>query len=266
MHSILDQLRGRRSGDPASIRQSVPGALISLNAVTARYGSTVAVREIDLAVKPGEIVAILGANGAGKTTTLKAIVGLVDISGGSVVYNEEDVTGLAPERIVERGVSLTPEGREVFGSLTTLENLRVGAGTKSQRAFPERFDQVLRLFPVLRDKLDVFAGLLSGGEQQQLAIARSLMSDPKLLLLDEPSLGLAPIVVERVFELIESLRDRGTTLIIAEQNVNKALKVADRAYVLKTGRVELEGSSTELRETGEVERAFLGLGVTEAAR
>ena len=260
MHSILTQLRRRSTRESDSVRKAEPGTLIALQSVTARYGSTVAIRDVDLVVKPGEIVAILGANGAGKTTTLKTIVGLVDMS-GAVVYDGEDIAGLAPERIVERGISLTPEGREVFGSLTTRENLRVGAGLTGQDAFAERLDRALELFPVLNDKLDVFAGLLSGGEQQMLAIARSLMSDPKVLLLDEPSLGLAPIIVERVFELIGSLRDQGTTLIIAEQNVEKALQVADRAYVFSTGRVELQGDSTDLRETGDVERAFLGLGV-----
>jgi branched-chain amino acid transport system ATP-binding protein len=164
---------------------------------------------------------------------------------------------------VERRLSLTPEGRQVFGSLTCLENLRVGAGINGQSQFADRRDQVLELFPVLRDKLDVFAGLLSGGEQQQLAIARSLMSDPEVLLLDEPSLGLAPLIVERVFELIVTLRDRGMSLMIAEQNVDKALQIADRAYVLSTGRVELEGTASKLLERTEIEEAYLGLGVRE---
>jgi len=261
MPSILTQLKRWSSRRPPDGREPSGDALIHLEAITARYGSTVAVRDVDLTVKPGEVVAILGANGAGKTSTLKAIVGMIDVSGGRIVYAGEDITGLSPERIVERGISLTPEGREVFGSLTTRENLRVGAGINGQREYPQRLEEALTLFPVLQDKLDVFGGLLSGGEQQQLAIARSLMSDPELLLLDEPSLGLAPIVVERVFELIEQLRARGTTLILAEQNVERALRVADRAYVFSTGRVELEGESAELRETGDVERAFLGLGV-----
>jgi len=270
MPTVLTQLR-RWSSRRSPVARSHAGnshagnSLISLQAITAHYGSTIAVRGVDLNVKQGEIVAILGANGAGKTSTLKAIVGMIDLSEGSIVYDGEDITGKAPERIVERGISLTPEGREVFGSLTSRENLRVGAGINGQSEYPERLEEVLTLFPVLRDKLDTFGGLLSGGEQQQLAIARSLMSDPKLLLLDEPSLGLAPIIVERVFELIGQLRDRGTTLILAEQNVDRALQIADRAYVFNTGRVELEGDSTRLRETGDVERAFLGLGVEDGA-
>lgn len=264
MPSILPQLRRRGSRKPEVHERSTADSLVSLRSVTANYGSTVAIRDLDLEVREGEIVSILGANGAGKTTTLKTIVGLVNVADGRVAYRGEDITGLAPERIVERGVSLTPEGREVFGSLTCRENLRVGAGLSGQHAYPERLQQALELFPVLEDKLDVFAGLLSGGEQQQLAIARSLMSAPDLLLLDEPSLGLAPIIVGRVFELITQLRDRGTTLIIAEQNVDKALQIADRAIVLSAGRVELEGDSKTLREGGEVERAFLGLGVSGA--
>jgi len=265
MPPILTQLRRCSSRRSSVARNTAGDSLVSLHAVTAHYGSTIAVRAVDLEVKEGEIVAILGANGAGKTSTLKAIVGMIDLSGGTVRYEGRDITGLPPERIVERGISLTPEGREVFGSLTTRENLRVGAGIAGQRAYPERLEEVLALFPVLRDKLDVFGGLLSGGEQQQLAIARSLMSDPNLLLLDEPSLGLAPIIVERVFELIARLRDRGMTLILAEQNVDRALQIADRAYVFSTGRIELEGDSTRLRETGDVERAFLGLGVEDGA-
>lgn len=267
MLSILPKFNRRGSRKSVVDMQSASNSskpLISLHSVTANYGSTIAIRDVDLEVRRGEIVAILGANGAGKTTTLKTIVGLVDVAGGTIAYNGEDITGLAPERIVERGIALTPEGREVFGSLTCRENLRVGAGLSGQGAYEERLERALQLFPVLRDKLEVFAGLLSGGEQQQLAIARSLMSEPDVLLLDEPSLGLAPIIVERVFELITQLRDRGTTLIIAEQNVDKALQIANRAIVLSTGRIELEGASESLRRGSEVERAFLGLGVSDA--
>ena len=241
------------------------GSLLLVDGVTARYGSTIAVRDVTLRVDAGEVVAILGANGAGKSTTLKTIVGLLRASDGRIVFNGKDITKLPPERIVRRGVTLVPEGRQVFGGLTVEENLRMGAGMAPTATFLDRRAQMLELFPVLSTKLDVFAGLLSGGEQQQLAIARALMSDPTLLLLDEPSLGLAPIIVERVFELIEELRSRGTTLMLAEQNVEKALQVADRAYVFSTGRVELEGPADELREHAGVEEAYLGLGVRDSA-
>jgi branched-chain amino acid transport system ATP-binding protein len=260
MRETLAKLTGR---DRRGAEVSATAPLLALEKVTARYGSTVAIRDVDITLGPGEVVAILGANGAGKTTTLNAIVGLVAVSSGRISHRGRDITPLSPERIVERRVSLTPEGRQVFGSLTCLENLRVGAGIRGQSQFADRRDEVLELFPVLRDKLDVFAGLLSGGEQQQLAIARSLMSDPDVLLLDEPSLGLAPLIVERVFELIVTLRERGMSLMIAEQNVDKALQIADRAYVLSTGRVELEGTASKLLERTEIEEAYLGLGVRE---
>jgi branched-chain amino acid transport system ATP-binding protein len=261
MRETLAKLRARDRQGAEEVSATAP--LLALEGVTAKYGTTTAIRDVDITLGPDEVVAILGANGAGKTTTLNAIVGLVAVSSGRITHRGGDITRLSPERIVERRLSLTPEGRQVFGSLTCLENLRVGAGINGQSQFADRRDQVLELFPVLRDKLDVFAGLLSGGEQQQLAIARSLMSDPEVLLLDEPSLGLAPLIVERVFELIVTLRDRGMSLMIAEQNVDKALQIADRAYVLSTGRVELEGTASKLLERTEIEEAYLGLGVRE---
>ena len=239
------------------------GSVLLVEGVTARYGSTIAVRDVTLRVGAGEVVAILGANGAGKSTTLKTIVGLVRASAGRIFFNGDEITSQPPERVVRRGVTLVPEGRQIFGSLTVEENLRMGAGMAPAATYLDRRAEMLEMFPILSEKLGVFAGLLSGGEQQQLAIARALMSDPKLLLRDEPSLGLAPIIVERVFELIETLRSRGTTLLLAEQNVEKALLVADRAYVFSTGRVELEGPAGELRENADVEQAYLGLGVTD---
>jgi branched-chain amino acid transport system ATP-binding protein len=237
--------------------------LLTVDNLTARYGSTVAVRDVSLDIKRGEVVAILGANGAGKSTTLNTIVGLVTPADGTIVFEGERIEALPTERIVKRGISLVPEGRQVFATLTVEENLRIGAGLDGQRDFEQRRGELLELFTALQRKLGVFAGLLSGGEQQQLAIARSLMSDPKLLLLDEPSLGLAPIIVEQVFELIRKLRDQGTTLILAEQNVDKALRIADRAYVFSTGRVELVGAAAELRADPVVEQAYLGLGVPD---
>jgi branched-chain amino acid transport system ATP-binding protein len=243
--------------------RAVDETLLEVDAIVARYGSTLAIRGVSMSVRPGEIVALLGANGAGKTTTLKTIVGLLRCAEGRIVFDGDDITSLPPERVVRRGLTLTPEGREVFGRLTVDENLRMGAGFAKQPVFEARREQVLEMFPILHEKRDVFAALLSGGQQQQLAIGRSLMSDPKLLLLDEPSLGLAPIVVEQVFELITTLRDQGRTVILAEQNVDKALQIADRAYVLNTGRVEIEGDADALRQNPDVEQAYLGLGVKD---
>jgi branched-chain amino acid transport system ATP-binding protein len=249
----------KREVDPAM--RPGEGSVLSLRGVTARYGATVAISGISLDVMPGEIVTILGANGAGKTTTLGAVMGLVPPADGHVFFKGEEITGDAPESIVDLGIALSPEGRRVFGKLTVEENLRIGAGTKGQGKVPERYAEVVELFPVLERKRDDFAGLLSGGEQQMLAIGRALMSAPQLLLLDEPSLGLAPIIVSTVFELIERLRDRGITIVLVEQNVDRALKIADRGYVLSTGRVQLSGEADELREGSAVEEAYLGLGV-----
>jgi branched-chain amino acid transport system ATP-binding protein len=239
--------------------------LLEVHDVVARYGATIAIRGISMCVRPGEIVTLLGANGAGKTTTLKTIVGLLKCAEGRISFDGEDITTLPTERVVRRGLTLTPEGREVFGRLTVEENLRMGAGFAKHAVYEERRDEIYELFPILHEKREIYAALLSGGQQQQLAIGRSLMSDPKLLLLDEPSLGLAPIVVEQVFDLILKLRDQGRTVILAEQNADKALQIADRAYVLNTGRVELEGDADALRQNPDVEEAYLGLGVKDSA-
>jgi branched-chain amino acid transport system ATP-binding protein len=246
-------------GDPRLAPRE--GAVLSLRGVTAKYGATTAIREVSIDVMPGEIVTVLGANGAGKTTSLGAVMGLVPPSDGRIYFEGEDIAGSSPESIVSRGIALSPEGRRVFGKLTVEENLRLGAGLKGQAKVKERLAEVVELFPVVGRKRDDFAGLLSGGEQQMLAIGRALMSGPRLLLLDEPSLGLAPIVVSTVFELIERLRDRGITIVLVEQNVDRALRIANRGYVLGTGRVQLEGEAHELREGSAVEEAYLGLGV-----
>ncbi|HET6998569.1 MAG TPA: ABC transporter ATP-binding protein [Solirubrobacterales bacterium] len=251
--------RARKEIDPAL--QPREGAILSLRGVTAKYGATTAIRDISLDVMPGEIVTILGANGAGKTTCLNAVMGLVPPAQGHVFFAGEDIVGRSPESIVGHGIALSPEGRRVFGKLTVEENLRIGAGLKGQSKVAERLVEVIELFPVLERKRGDFAGLLSGGEQQMLAIGRALMSGPRLLLLDEPSLGLAPIVVSTVFELIERLRERGITIVLVEQNVDRALKIANRGYVLGTGRIQLSGDAHELREGSAVEEAYLGLGV-----
>ncbi|HEV7564183.1 MAG TPA: ABC transporter ATP-binding protein [Solirubrobacterales bacterium] len=255
----LASRRQQKQVDPAL--QPRQGSILSLRGVTARYGATTAIREVSIDVMPGEIVTILGANGAGKTTTLGSVMGLVPPAEGHIYFEGEDIAGRSPESIVDRGVALSPEGRRIFGKLTVEENLRIGAGVKGQRQVRERIDEVVDLFPVVGRKRDDFAGLLSGGEQQMLAIGRALMSGPRLLLLDEPSLGLAPIVVSTVFELIEKLRQRGITVVLVEQNVDRALRIADRGYVLSTGRVQLSAEAAELRQGSAVEDAYLGLGV-----
>jgi branched-chain amino acid transport system ATP-binding protein len=228
---------------------------LRVRGLEARYGPIAAVRGIDLDVRSGEIVALLGANGAGKTSTLAAIVGLLASRRGAVRFDGEDISRLPPEKIVRRGIALTPEGRRLFATLTVAENLALAA---RQRDWVGR-ERLLRRFPILRDRLDQPAGSLSGGEQQQLAIARSLMSRPRLLLLDEPTLGLAPKLIASVFELIADLRDEeGVTVLLVEQNVHRALDICDRAYVMRTGRIEAEGTSAELRRAG-VETAYLGV-------
>jgi branched-chain amino acid transport system ATP-binding protein len=249
--------RGSAQAEP--VDPPDPDALLSVRHVGARYGSTVALRDVSFDVRRGEIVTILGANGAGKTTTLNTVMGVVPASAGQVYFEGEDITGRASEWVVGRGIALSPEGRRIFGKLTVFENLRMGAGMHQARV-RERYSEIAELFPILERKRDQFAGLLSGGEQQQLAIARALMSGPKLLLLDEPSLGLAPIIVGAVFDLIGRLRERGITVVLVEQNVERALEIADRGYVVGIGRVQLSGSVGELREGSAIEDAYLGLG------
>jgi branched-chain amino acid transport system ATP-binding protein len=230
-----------------------PEVLLRVRGLEARYGPIAAVRGVDLDVRRGEIVALLGANGAGKTSTLAAIVGLVPARRGTVELEGEDVSRLPPEKIVRRGIALTPEGRRLFATLTVAENLALGGADAGTRG------RLLELFPVLRERFGQPAGSLSGGEQQQLAIARSLMSQPRVLLLDEPTLGLAPKLIASVFELILRLRDEdGVSILVVEQNVHRALDVCDRAYVMRTGTIEAAGTPAELRGAG-VERAYLGV-------
>jgi branched-chain amino acid transport system ATP-binding protein len=232
-----------------------PESLLRVRDLEARYGPIAAVRGVDLDVRRGEIVALLGANGAGKTSTLAAIVGLLASRRGEISFEGTDISRFPPERIARLGIALTPEGRRLFSTLSVGENLALGARHRDA-AHRER---LLRLFPILRDRLDQQAGSLSGGEQQLLAIARSLMSRPRLLLLDEPTLGLAPKLITSVFDLIVRLRDEeNVTVLLVEQNVHRALDLCDRAYVMRTGRIETEGTATELRRAG-VEAAYLGV-------
>ncbi|MGH8571317.1 MAG: ABC transporter ATP-binding protein [Gammaproteobacteria bacterium] len=245
--------RDRRDTAP-----SANGSLLELSDLTVRFGHVVAVRGISLTVERGEIVTLLGANGAGKSSTLNAVVGLAPVAGGRVTLAGQDITSLPPESVVRRRVALVPEGRRVFANLTVAENLRLGAAAVDRSEYEDTLPEVLDLFPVVKQRLGTKAGLFSGGEQQQLAIARALMGRPQLVLLDEPSLGLAPIMVAKVFELIAGLRDRGVTILLVEQNAERALEVADRAYVLSTGRLEVSGQASSLASDS-IEEAYLGI-------
>jgi branched-chain amino acid transport system ATP-binding protein len=237
--------------------------LLELAGVEVRYGAIRALQGVSLSVDQGELVALIGSNGAGKSTTLRTISGLLRPTQGKITFDGTDVTTAPSERIVALGISHCPEGRQVFGGLTVAENLRLGAVTRSRSdaaAVAEDFAMVLELFPVLKERLAQAGGTLSGGEQQMLAIGRALMARPRLLLLDEPSLGLAPIMVERIFATIAELKRAGRTILLVEQNVHQALEVADRAYVLETGRVTREGAADVLRQDPKVEQSYLGAG------
>jgi branched-chain amino acid transport system ATP-binding protein len=233
--------------------------ILSITDLDVRYGAIQAVRGVSLDVAEGEIVAVLGANGAGKSTTLKAAVGLVPAAKGEIRFAGKPISGSDTEDIVQAGMTLVPEGRRVFPSLTVAENLRLGAATRRITAEIEQSrNEVLSLFPILAERASQAAGTLSGGQQQQLAIARALMSAPKLLLLDEPSLGLAPQVVDDIFDLILRLKARGLTILLVEQDAVAALDIADRAYVMANGRVVMSGDAATLRASDEVAHAYLG--------
>jgi len=223
------------------------------------YGAIKALKELSCRVEQGEIVALIGANGAGKTTTLNAISGIVPILSGRISFQGEVISGIPPHEIVKRGISQVPEGRRVFANMTVLENLEMGAYTRSDgSAIREEIDQVFNRFPRLFERKKQLAKTLSGGEQQMLAMGRALMSRPKLLLLDEPSMGLAPMLVEQIFAIIQEINATGTTIMLVEQNASMALSIANRAYVLETGEVVLSGNAKELAENPEVRKAYLG--------
>ncbi len=234
--------------------------MLSVSDLDVSYGAVRAVQSLSLTVSEGEIVTLLGANGAGKSSTLSALMGLVPTAGGRVVFDGRTISGFAPERIVRLGMTLTPEGRHVFPNLTVDENLALGRATRRDReGIEEARRELFALFPVLKERHSQLAGTLSGGEQQMLAIARSLMSRPRLLLLDEPSLGLAPQVVDAIFELIPRLREGGLTILLVEQSVDQALEIADRGYVLRNGEIAMAGTAGELTASSGVERAYMGL-------
>jgi branched-chain amino acid transport system ATP-binding protein len=238
--------------------------LLKLEKLEVNYGPVRALKNVSLEVNPGEVVALLGANGAGKSTTLKAISALVKAKSGSITYSGQTISRLNPTQIVALGIAHSPEGRRVFPSMTVLENLRLGASQRRDKEnIPSDLERMFTMFPILRERKSQTAGTLSGGEQQMLALTRALMNRPKMLLLDEPSLGIAPLIVRQIFATLKELKLAGTTILLVEQNVNIALELADRAYVLRTGEIVLEGSAGELRQNSErVAQAYLGGGHT----
>lgn len=233
--------------------------ILKLDNLTVSYGSIKALKGISIQVREGEIVALLGANGAGKTTTLKSLSGIVPVEKGSIDFFGKDIANLAPEKITSLGIVQSPEGRQIFPDITVEENLRIGAFTiKSRKQIANNFERVYKYFPILLERKKQLAGTLSGGEQQMLAIARALMASPKVLLLDEPSLGLAPLIVKAIFEIIKEINSEGTTVLIIEQNALQTLKIADYAYVLEVGEVSMEGKASELIQDKRLLEAYLG--------
>ncbi|HHV78477.1 MAG TPA: ABC transporter ATP-binding protein [Firmicutes bacterium] len=234
--------------------------LLELKNVVSGYGSIRALKDVSATVDPGEAVAIIGSNGAGKSTMLKTVCGLVRPFQGQIVFNGKDITGWEAERVAAAGIALVPEGRRVFPRMTVLENLLLGAYTRTDRAaISEDLDKMYDLFPKLYELKARMAGSLSGGEQQMLAFARALMSKPRLLLLDEPSMGLAPIIVSQIYNTIATIRKAGVTIVLVEQNAKLALSAVDRAYVMETGRIVLEGRPEEILQDQKVMRAYLGV-------
>jgi branched-chain amino acid transport system ATP-binding protein len=234
--------------------------MLRVNNISVRYGAISALYNLSIEVNSDEVVALVGSNGAGKTTLLESIAGVLRPHQGEIEFEEQSILGRAPEDIVRLGISLVPEGRRIFASLSVYENLRLGAIARRDSAEIARdIDRMCERFSILGRRLHQPAGAFSGGEQQQLAIARALMARPRLLMLDEPSLGLAPLLVEGIFEMIDSLRYTGVTILLVEQNVERTLAIADRAYLLNTGRIESSGTAEEIREQVDIESAYLGL-------
>ena len=233
--------------------------MLKIENLHVSYGGIQALRGIDLEVPDGKIVTLIGANGAGKSTTLRTITGLVKASSGSITWNGEELLGKPIDKIVTTGIAMSPEGRRVFPDMTVLENLKIGAYLRKDKAEIQKDIQwVYSLFPRLEERHWQLAGTLSGGEQQMLAVGRALMSRPKLMMLDEPSLGLAPLVVQDIFTIIREINRQGVTVLLVEQNANMALKIADQAYVLETGNITLSGTGAELAKSDEVRKAYLG--------
>ena len=234
--------------------------LLKIDDLKIYYGSIAALKGVSLEVKEGEIVTVLGANGAGKSTLLRAISGLLPIRDGKIVFKDKTINGIVPYKIVIAGISHVPEGRRVFSTLTVEENLNLGAYTrrKDKKSIENSRERVYELFPILKERNHQLSGTLSGGEQQMLAIGRALMSTPRILLLDEPSLGLAPLLVKQIFQIIREINDQGTAILLVEQNARKALSIANRGYVLETGNITIHGLASDLRKNKKVQEAYLG--------
>lgn len=234
--------------------------MLKLQGVCAGYGGTEIIRNVSMEVKKGEVVTIVGANGAGKTTTLRTICGIVKPTAGSIELDGVRLDGLRSDQIVEAGLTMVPEGRQLFPFISVKDNLLMGAYKKSARATVEqKYEEVLEMFPRVRERLDQLAGSLSGGEQQMVAIARGLMAGPKVLMFDEPSLGLSPILVSQVFGIIDKIVSLGMTVLIVEQNIVHTLKIADRGYVLENGEITMTGTGKELLENPHIKKAYLGI-------
>ena len=231
--------------------------MFEVSGLTTKYGAISALRNVSLSVGEGEVVGLIGPNGAGKTTLLGSIGGLLQPESGTVTFDGQDITGASPEAVVKLGMALVPEHRRIFTDMTVEENLKIGGITRSSAERDESLKDMVELFPVLEAKWDTSAGFLSGGEAQQLAIARALMSKPRLIMMDEPSLGLAPILVDLVFDLIDQLRERGTTVLVVEQNATRMLQSADRAYVLRSGEVVASGTGAELNARDDLFDSFI---------
>ena len=233
--------------------------MLQIKEIDIYYGAIYALKKLSLEVAQGSIVSLIGANGAGKTTTLKSISGLLRPKSGSIIFKDTDISKVAPEKIVGLGMSQVPEGRRVFATMTVMENLEMGAYLrKDKKGIEEDMENVFTRFPRLKERRKQLAGTLSGGEQQMLAIGRALMARPQLMLMDEPSMGLAPLLVKEIFSIIKDINERGTTILLVEQNANMALSIADKAYVIETGEIVLQGNAQELMNSPEVKKAYLG--------
>ncbi len=236
--------------------------MLQITNLFSNIGRVEILKGISLHVREQEIVTLIGANGSGKSTILNTIAGLVSVKSGTLDFEGKSISHIAPEKIVRRGIALVPEGRQLFSPLSVMDNLILGTyhryGKLSKQEFEDHLEMIYDLFPILQSRIHQLAGTLSGGEQQMLAIARSLMSDPKMILLDEPSMGLAPRIVEEIFETIEKLRKRNLTVLLVEQNARLALDIADRGYVIETGQIVMEGDCEDLKRNPEIERAYLG--------
>ncbi len=234
--------------------------MLRIENLQVNYGGIQALRGITLEVPDGKIVTLIGANGAGKSTTIRTISGIVKPVGGRIVFDDQDLIGVEPHNVVERGVVMTPEGRHVFSDMSVMENLQLGAHIRTDvDGVAKDIEGVFKLFPRLQERRKQMAGTLSGGEQQMLAVGRAMMSNPKILMMDEPSLGLAPILVEKIFDIIRKIHDEGKTILLVEQNAHAALEVADYAYILETGQIVLEGPGAELARNDAVRKSYLGI-------